>query len=38
MFRSALLASVIAFGAAGAALAQEGPVLVGGGDGPPRAA
>lgn len=37
MFRSALLASVIALGATGAALAQEGPVLVGGGgDGGPR--
>ena len=37
MLRSALLASVIALGATGAALAQEGPVLVGGGgDGGPR--
>ncbi len=37
MIRSALLASVIALGATGAALAQEGPLLVGGGgDGGPR--
>ncbi len=37
MLRSALLASVIALGATSAALAQEGPVLVGGGgDGGPR--
>ena len=37
MLRSALLASVIALGATGAALAQEGPMLVGGGgDGGPR--
>jgi hypothetical protein len=37
MLRSAFLASLIALGATGAALAQEGPVLVGGGgDGGPR--
>lgn len=37
MLRSMLLASVIALGATGAAMAQGGPVLVGGGaDGGPR--